>query len=88
MPTRDDAQRRADQIGAFRAEAELLAREGAPALDAQQLAEIRRYHDALRARLAREHDVDRTADAADVLSPVAARNLEDILGADDDFGLR
>ena len=60
MPTREEAQRRADRIGAFRAEVEALAREGGPAIDAPQLEAVRSYHDALLARLAAEHDVDRT----------------------------
>lgn len=58
--TKSAAQRRADQIAAFRAEVAQLAREGAPALDADTVAAIESYHDALLDRLAREFDVDRT----------------------------
>jgi hypothetical protein len=57
------AQRRADQIAAFRAELEQLEREGAPAFDAAQFADVQAHQDALLAQLAREFDVDRTAAA-------------------------
>jgi hypothetical protein len=59
--TKSDAQRRADQIGAFRAELEALGREGLPPLDAVQLAAVTAHHDRLLAELAREFDVDRGA---------------------------
>lgn len=58
---KDEAQRRADQIAAFRAEIEALVREGAPALDAARLAAVRAHQDGILARLAREFDVDRTS---------------------------
>jgi hypothetical protein len=58
---KDAAQRRADQIAAFRAELDQLAREGAPGLDEAQLPAVLAHQDALLGRLAREFDVDRTA---------------------------
>jgi hypothetical protein len=58
---KDAAQHRADQIAAFRAELQTLAREGAPALDSAALAAVTAHQDALLDRLAREFDVDRTA---------------------------
>ena len=60
---KDAAQRRANQIAAFRAELEQLAREGAPAIDAARLADVQAHQDALLAQLADEYDVDRTAAA-------------------------
>jgi hypothetical protein len=59
---RRDAQRRADQIAAFRAELTALQADGV-ALDAGQLDRVRRHHDALLAELTRAHDVDATAAA-------------------------
>ena len=58
---KEAAQRRADQIAAFRAELEQLAREDAPPLDAPQLSAVLVHQDALLGRLAREFDVDRTS---------------------------
>ena len=63
VSSKDAAQRRADQIAAFRAEVEQLAREGVPALDAAQLTAVRAHQDELLARLTQEFDVDRTAAA-------------------------
>jgi hypothetical protein len=54
------AQRRADQIAAFRAEIDQLEREGAAPFDAAHLGAIRAHQDRLLAQLAREFDVDRT----------------------------
>ena len=62
MATRAEAQRRADQIAAFRDELALLQAEGV-AIDAAQLEAVRRHHDTLLATLAREHDVDATTAA-------------------------
>jgi hypothetical protein len=62
MATRGEAQRRADQIAAFREEVRALQAEGV-ALDAAQLEAVRRHHEALLAELTREHDVDATAAA-------------------------
>ena len=56
--SKDDAQRRADQISAFRAELAELEREGA-ALDPRQLATIAAHHDTVLRSLARDFDVDR-----------------------------
>jgi hypothetical protein len=56
--SKDDAQRRADQIAAFRAELRELEREGA-ALDPPQLARIVAHHDEILGRLAHDFDVDR-----------------------------
>ena len=58
--SKDDAQRRADQIAAFRAELRELEREreGA-AFDAQQLEKIAAHHDEVLRRLAHDFDVDR-----------------------------
>ena len=58
---KDAAQHRADQIAAFRAELETLAREGAAAFDPAALAAVTAHQDALLDRLARDFDVDRTA---------------------------
>jgi hypothetical protein len=57
---KDAAQRRADQIAAFRAELDQLAREGGPAIDPAALTAVHAHQDALLAQLAREFDVDRT----------------------------
>src|SRR5687767_13443613 len=59
--SREEAQRRADQIAAFRAEAEQLAREGV--LDPGQLGTAVTHQDVILAQLAREFDVDRTTAA-------------------------
>jgi hypothetical protein len=59
--TKSDAQRRADQIAAFRAELDALGREGLPPLDSTQLAAVAAHHDRLLADLARQFDVDRGA---------------------------
>ena len=56
--SKDDAQRRADQIASFRAELVELEREGT-AFDPRQLGGITAHHDEVLARLAREFDVDR-----------------------------
>ena len=58
---RGEAQRRVDQIAAFRAEVAQLAREGA--LDPSQLSAVTAHHEQLLARLSREFDVDRTTAA-------------------------
>ena len=59
--TKDDAQRRADQIGAFRAELEQLAAEGLRPFDEARLAAVTAHHERLLATLARDFDVDRGA---------------------------
>jgi hypothetical protein len=61
MSSKDAAQRRADQIDAFRAELRELAREGASPFDAAQLATVAAHHDRLLVDLARRFDVDRGA---------------------------
>jgi hypothetical protein len=59
-PSKSDAQRRADQIAAFRAEIAELGREGVTAIDRVALAAVAAHHDALLQRLTREFDVDVT----------------------------
>src|SRR3954470_16203859 len=58
--SKDDAQERADQIAAFRAEVEQLRQDGASPFTSDQLAVLARHHDALLERLAGEFDIDRT----------------------------
>jgi hypothetical protein len=58
--TKDDAQRRADQIRAFWAEVAQLGREGLEPLTSAQRDALQAHHDALLAALAREFDIDRT----------------------------
>jgi hypothetical protein len=58
---KDDAQERADQIAAFRAEVRQLEQEGVRPFDKAQLATIARHHEAVLERLAGEFDIDRTA---------------------------
>src|SRR6478735_4121015 len=58
--SKDDAQERADQIAAFRAEVEQLRQDGASPFTSDQLAVVVRHHDALLERLAGEFDIDRT----------------------------
>lgn len=76
--TREQAQRRANQIAAFRAEVAQLAREDGPSLDAAQLAAVLAHQDALLTGLAREFDVDRTAAARQMSRGMQAAS---ILGA-------
>jgi hypothetical protein len=59
--TKDLAQRRADQIAAFRAELAELAREGAAPFTAADLERLAAHQEAVLERLAREFDVDRSA---------------------------
>jgi hypothetical protein len=54
----EDAQRRVDQIRAFRAELAALRSAGASPLSAEQDAALAAYHDQLLAELARHYDVD------------------------------
>lgn len=54
----DDAQRRVDQIRAFRAELAALGAANASPLSADQEAALAAYHDRLLAELARRYDVD------------------------------
>jgi hypothetical protein len=54
----DDAQRRVDQIRAFRAELAALRAAGNSPLSAEQEAQLSAYHDQLLAELARRYDVD------------------------------
>lgn len=58
--TKDDAQERADQIEAFRAEITQLRHEGLDPFTAEQLSAVARHHDALLERLAGEFDIDRS----------------------------
>jgi hypothetical protein len=57
---REDAQRRADQIGAFTRELTELEREGIFSLATDQHAQVDRYHAEVLATLARRFDLDRT----------------------------
>jgi hypothetical protein len=67
MRDRENAQRRVDQIRAFRAEIEALKAAGALPLSADQEAAIAAYHDGLLRRLVADYDIDRS-DAAGRLS--------------------
>lgn len=58
--SKSEAQRRADQVGAFAREVAELEREGVLTLGADQRAAIERYHADLLASLARRFDVDAT----------------------------
>ena len=60
VSTKDDAQERADQIAAFRAEIAQLRREGVTPFTDDQLNLIARHHKSLLDRLAGEFDIDRT----------------------------
>ena len=53
-----DAQRRADQIGSFQAELEIMEREKIIALQEGQRSAVTRYHENLLARLATAFDID------------------------------
>jgi len=61
--SRSEAQQRADQIRAFRAELECLEREGVAALAAEQRRAVDAHHDGLLAGYARAFDIDRDAEA-------------------------
>lgn len=67
MPDRTDAQRRANQIRAFRAELAALKAAGASPLTPEQEAAIAAYHDRVLRRLAAEYDID-ASDTAGQLS--------------------
>lgn len=58
--SREEAQRRADRIGAFREELATLESEGALQLTAEQRSALERHHSGLLERLATAFDVDRT----------------------------
>ena len=58
--TREDAQKRADRVRAFRDEIQELEREGVAVLPDDLRGRIRAHHDALLERLAGRFDVDRT----------------------------
>src|SRR5467141_2110086 len=59
--TKADAQRRAAQIRAFRAELEELRSEGIDPIAPEQLAAVDAHHDAMLVELAGRYDIDRTA---------------------------
>ena len=61
--SKDAAQRRADQIRAFRAELDALAAEGIDPLDRRQRSAVAAHHDALLRHLAATFDVDATVAA-------------------------
>ncbi len=58
---RDEAQQRADQVRAFRAEVEALAREGLVAMPPDQAALVSSHHDRLLAAMSEAFDVDITS---------------------------
>jgi hypothetical protein len=58
--TKDDAQRRADQIRAFRAEVAALSSEGVRVFADEHAERVAEHHDALLTSLATQFDVDRT----------------------------
>jgi uncharacterized membrane protein len=58
--TRERAQKRVDEVRAFRVELGRLEAEGVLALPPDQAAAVRRHHDALLAALAQRFDVDRS----------------------------
>src|SRR3954465_8111734 len=59
--SKDDAQERADQIAAFRAEVTQLQQDGVSPFTPDQLTLVSRHHDVLLEDLARRFDIDRTA---------------------------
>jgi len=60
--TKQQAQKRANRIGAFRAELEELERSGALTLTDQQKGSVRRHHAALLADFAKQYDIDASSD--------------------------
>jgi hypothetical protein len=63
VTSRDAAQRRADQIAAFRAEVEQLRREGVLSLEAADLQRISAHQNGVLTALAAQFDIDRTTAA-------------------------
>jgi hypothetical protein len=63
MPDRDDAQRRANQIRAFRAELDALESDGVAGLTPERRQAVDAYHDRLLAQFATEYDVDPSEEA-------------------------
>jgi hypothetical protein len=61
--SKDDAQRRADQIRAFRSELADLEREGVDAVPSDRLDALTAHHDTLLARLSERFDIDTTLSA-------------------------
>jgi uncharacterized membrane protein len=61
IKSKPDAQQRADQIGAFRAELEILEREQIVRLPEDQHAALHRYHETLISELAATFDIDSNA---------------------------
>jgi uncharacterized membrane protein len=60
--TKQQAQRRADRIGAFRAELAELERAGALALTEDQKESLSRHHDSLLAEFEKQYDIDASED--------------------------
>jgi uncharacterized membrane protein len=60
--SKQQAQKRADQIGAFRAELEELERSGALKLAEEQKDSVRRHHDTLLQDFAKQYDIDASKD--------------------------
>lgn len=73
--TRGEAQRRVDQIAAFRAELAALAREGGPVPDQALVDAIERHQDGLVEQLAREYEVDRSAAGKQMALGIRAATL-------------
>jgi hypothetical protein len=63
MSSRDEAQRRVDQVRAFRAEIAVLKAGGVSPLSPDQESAIAAYHDRLLQQLAAQYDVDQSAGA-------------------------
>src|ERR687895_749400 len=61
--SKDDAQRRADQIRAFRSELDALRREGLEPVTPDRLDALTAHHDALLASLSDRFDIDTTVSA-------------------------
>jgi len=60
--TKQQAQKRADRIGAFRTELDELERSGALALSEEQKESVRRHHEALLTDFANQYDIDASQD--------------------------
>src|SRR5512146_2478056 len=63
IPSRHEAQKRADRILVFREELERLEREGVLALDPEQRRRVRAHHDDLLAQYSQSFDIDRDSRA-------------------------
>jgi len=59
IETKEDAQKRIDQINSFINEFELLSREGVLNLDQDQVSKVATYHNGVIAKLSNEYDIDK-----------------------------